>query len=460
MFEDLTSLTSLTLNDNNLSSLEEGVFKDLTELEQLDLDGNNLSSLEEGVFEGLTSLTRLGLVDNRLSTLPRDVFDELTSLTRLDLDGNNLSSLPRGVFDEPTSLNRLNLAHNRLSTLPMSVFDELTKLTWLDLRNNPLACLPSIPSSVTNLFLPNAKPNKDDYSICAEIILPAPPEPQVTSGGQQVTPATAPSAPPKPEATSGDQQVTLSWTAPADNGGSSITGWQYAVKPDDDAYMDWQNVPGSSVSTTTTVTGLTNGTSYQFKVRAVNIVGPGAESPASDVVTPSIGKKKMEEVVLSEPLKQVVAHNVVAVASRLSTISSDALPPPPPAISLDSMVEDGAEFLWSQRKALNSGTPIAWEQVLSGRNFSFPLAGGGSWLKLMLLAMAPTNRSPPWPCGAALTFPLITIRWTGLRWMVTCSPFTLALTCNPFPPWSQAWHWESAALNPITTPMIQRARTT
>ena len=122
--------------------------------------------------------------------------------------------------------------------------------------------------------------------------------------------------------------------------------------------------------------GLTNGTSYQFKVRALNSVGPGAESPASDVVTPSIGKKKMEEVVLSEPLKQVIAHNVVAVTSRLSSISSGSLPPPPPAISLDSMVEDGAEFLWSHRKDLRSGTPIPWEQVLSGRSFSFPLSMG------------------------------------------------------------------------------------
>jgi len=43
----------------------------------------------------------------------------------------------------------------------------------------------------------------------------------------------------------------------------------------------------NSPSTTQTVTGLTNGTTYRFRVRAYNAVGVGGYSTASNPVTPA-----------------------------------------------------------------------------------------------------------------------------------------------------------------------------
>ena len=99
--------------------------------------------------------------------------------------------------------------------------------------------------------------------------------------------ATAPLAPSKPGVTGGNARVTLTWTS-GGNGGSAITQWQYVKKVGTNAFeTTWTAIPSSGASTTSyTVTGLTNGTAYQFKVRAVNSVGIGAESPASDAVTP------------------------------------------------------------------------------------------------------------------------------------------------------------------------------
>ncbi len=88
------------------------------------------------------------------------------------------------------------------------------------------------------------------------------------------TPLSLPGKPAGVMAMPGNTQVTLSWDDPGD---ASITGYQY--QQDNRA---WQDVPGSSSSTVSaTVTGLTNGTVYAFKIRAVNADGPG---PGSDAV--------------------------------------------------------------------------------------------------------------------------------------------------------------------------------
>ena len=76
-------------------------------------------------------------------------------------------------------------------------------------------------------------------------------------------------------ATAGDGQVTLNWDDP---GNSNITGYELSI--DAGAFAE---IGGSDAATTShTVTGLTNGTTYTFAVRAVNASGEGA---SSDTVT-------------------------------------------------------------------------------------------------------------------------------------------------------------------------------
>ena len=79
------------------------------------------------------------------------------------------------------------------------------------------------------------------------------------------------------------RSVALSWTAPASNGGSAITG--YRVTPYIGATAQTAILTGSA-ATTYTVTGLTNGTAYTFTVAAINAVGTGADSAASAAITP------------------------------------------------------------------------------------------------------------------------------------------------------------------------------
>ncbi len=92
---------------------------------------------------------------------------------------------------------------------------------------------------------------------------------------------TAPGAPTAVTAVKGDRQASVSWTAPSNDGGSQITGYTVTSSPGNRT----ATVNGST--TTAIVTGLTNGTSYTFTVRATNVIGTGPASAPSNAVTPA-----------------------------------------------------------------------------------------------------------------------------------------------------------------------------
>ncbi len=141
-FSDLTALETLELDGNELGSLPDNVFSGLTALNTLYLNGNELTSLPAGVFSGLTALQALQLQENELGSLPAGVFSGLIALDRLQLDNNELSSLPAGVFSGLAALRTLDLDGNDLSSLPAGVFSGLTRLRTLGLGGNAVNPLP------------------------------------------------------------------------------------------------------------------------------------------------------------------------------------------------------------------------------------------------------------------------------------------------------------------------------
>lgn len=85
--------------------------------------------------------------------------------------------------------------------------------------------------------------------------------------------------------TPGNGQVRLAWSAPVSNGDSPIT--DYIVQYRASTASDWITFPdGTSTATSATVTGLTNGTPYVFRVSAVNGAKTGDFSTPSAPVTP------------------------------------------------------------------------------------------------------------------------------------------------------------------------------
>jgi hypothetical protein len=95
-----------------------------------------------------------------------------------------------------------------------------------------------------------------------------------------------PSAPTGLSATAGNTQATLSWTAPA-IAVPLIT--DYSVQFSADGGTTWTTATDTvSAATTATITGLTNGVSYIFRVAGVNGIGTGEYSTASSPVIPTV----------------------------------------------------------------------------------------------------------------------------------------------------------------------------
>jgi len=95
--------------------------------------------------------------------------------------------------------------------------------------------------------------------------------------------AVVPTAPAGLRARPASTSALVSWTAPTSDGDSPITG--YTVTPYMGSTAQIPVLAGAS-ATSATISGLTNGTSYTFRVAATNDVGTSPPSAASNAVTP------------------------------------------------------------------------------------------------------------------------------------------------------------------------------
>jgi hypothetical protein len=119
---------------------------------------------------------------------------------------------------------------------------------------------------------------------------------------------TAPLSPSTPSATPRAASATVTWTAPAD-GGQPITSYTIVGSPSGSATV-------SGNQTSAVVYGLSNGTTYTFKVAASNVIGTGSFSPPSNPVTPDA---------------RLVAQASPASAPVRGPVNQASPPPTPPA---------------------------------------------------------------------------------------------------------------------------------
>lgn len=137
---------------------------------------------------------------------------------------------------------------------------------------------------------------------------------------------TPPAAPAAPTATAGNASASVAFAAPA-NGGSPITGYTVTASPG--------GATASGGSSPLVVTGLTNGTSYTFTVRATNARGDSPQSPPSNAVTP-----KGAAAVGFNPLPaQLVYGHRIAMTGRVTRTDTSVAPA---ALTLKARYDNGS----------------------------------------------------------------------------------------------------------------------
>ena len=189
-----------------------------------------------------------------------------------------------------------------------------------------------------------------------------------------VTPMTTAGAPTSVVAIASNASATISWSAPTSNGGSAITRYTVTASP--------QGITCTTTSTSCTISGLTNGTSYTFTVKAVNAKGSSAPSVASSNVTPMTAP--------SAPTSVVAAGGdgsaTVFFNPPTSTGGSDVTGYTVKAIANASCLTTGATCTGS---GLAPGAPVTYTGLTSQTSYTFTgLANGVSYTFVVIATNA------------------------------------------------------------------------
>ncbi len=130
----------------------------------------------------------------------------------------------------------------------------------------------------------------------------------------ETPPATVPDAPAAPTLYAGTGRLVALWTAPEDDGGSPITGYELQYRTGGGAWTEIAPAPGKHDHT---IDGLTNDAEYEVQARAVNEVGDSGwsmlamKTPTDSAIRTSAGMAA--DVNLSAALNEIIASEKPAV---------------------------------------------------------------------------------------------------------------------------------------------------
>ncbi len=355
-FSDCTSLTSITIPDS-VMSIEDNAFSDCTSLTSITI-GSSVTSIGNNAFSDCTSLASITIPDS-VTSIGDNAFYDCYRLTSITI-GSGLSTIGSGMFEYCTSLASITIGSG-VTSIGVGTFFGCALLASINidsdnpnyasiggvLFNKEVTTLITYPMAragasyimpdgvnhigeygfydctyLTSLIFNGNAPSVSvhwaegsDGGLTAYYLYGATGFTIPTWQGIPCHPfPSTPLAPGGLTANAGNGTVVLSWTAPDHDDGLVI-----------DHYIIYQDEVRMAISTTTsaTITGLTNGQPYVFKIAAHNEYGDGTNS-SSVSATPYINKIAVTIIApfSSEYLKNAnvtVNWNTVADLSIVST---------------------------------------------------------------------------------------------------------------------------------------------
>ncbi|XP_063968375.1 toll-like receptor 4 [Lytechinus pictus] len=143
---DIPNLESIDLSGNNLQTLDlwneyfqVSIFSGNTRLREIRLDNNPIIvDIPARTFENLTSLSILSLNVCGLKSIQANIFTTLVNLTSLSFNMNTISQLPTNLLWNLKSLETFSAAENSFTTLDSSIFKHTLFLRYISLPNNAI----------------------------------------------------------------------------------------------------------------------------------------------------------------------------------------------------------------------------------------------------------------------------------------------------------------------------------
>ncbi|XP_059201804.1 transforming growth factor beta activator LRRC32-like [Centropristis striata] len=153
--QSLSRLKSLDISINGLSDdAVELYLRNKSSLEQLKMTGNALTRLSQNLFKESKGLRAITIEDNQISVIEQGTFEPLGQLEMLNLAKNNLVHICDFKLHQ---VKYLNLSQNSIEFFVTREDDQLYQLEILDLSHNKLLYFPIVPkmNSLRYLYLQN-----------------------------------------------------------------------------------------------------------------------------------------------------------------------------------------------------------------------------------------------------------------------------------------------------------------
>jgi hypothetical protein len=262
-FSGCSKLESITLQNNiSFTTIGTSTFQNCSSLKSIYIP-SCVTTIGTFAFSGCSSLVSVTLPNNVLfTTIGTSTFQSCSRLTNIIIP-NSVTSIGSSVFNQCNNLTNIIIGSGVLA-ISNSAFQNCSKLATVTFTGN-------IPTIGTSNFTSNTS-DTAYYTTGANNVVRLSPTPAIFANVRTIT-----AAQPTPVITSittSSQSATINFTQGTTAGLNPITRFEYSI----DSGVNW--VFATITTSPITVTGLTDGTSYNFALRNFN----GSYSGVSNIV--------------------------------------------------------------------------------------------------------------------------------------------------------------------------------